>query len=424
MKLVSQTVVFLSAVSAAGLTYAEVKDEFPLDGRSTAAIAINALGLDLLRAKTQADGNAVLSPYSIQVGLAMTYAGAVGKTRDEMTKALHYPAKEERLHASLVELTAALEKVARSSAGRTQRINDRSRRTGDPIALSVANRLFGQMGLPFRWPFLKFLDDSYRAPLSIVDFKNRYEAIRGEINAWVAEQTRQRVRTLLPPNALDSLTRLVLVNAIYFRAPWKDKFDKSSTKRLPFSVKGGGPAEVETMIVTSSLGYGSYQGFTVLTVPYSNPEIQFLILLPNKGANLGALEAKLTPDQLGRLAQVPTTRVRLYMPKFKIEPPTIHLSQILSELGMKSAFIPGIADFRGIDSARDLFVKEVFHKAFLGVDEQGTGAAAASAVVLNWLAREMTDAPKEIHVDRPFLFAVQHRRSGACLFMGRVTDPR
>jgi serpin B len=425
MKLGLSFTVLIAGSFLASRAHAEIWDAAPTGPPPfTAARAINALGLDLLRAEPQQSGNAVISPYSIQLALAMTYAGAAGKTRDEMTKALHYPSDEAKLHASFSELTKALEEVTRRT---TEQPAGRGR-PGDPITLTVANRLFGEKCFGFRRSFLELLKDTYRAPLSLVDFvKHAAEATR-EINDWVAQQTRNRIPDLISAGALDDQTRLVLVNAIYLKAPWKQAFQPGDTKPLPFDVNGEKQVDVATMMVRSDLGYESYDDFSVITIPYSDPDIQFLVMLPAKGVRLADLVAKITPDLWGRLAQPPKAPVVLYLPKVKLGL-AVELPGALRKLGMKSAFVQTAANFRRMTrnntvSADDLYISNIFHRAFLAIDEQGTEAAAATGVVMIKVVRGLVEPPKVVHVDRPFLFAIQHRPSGACLFLGRVTDPR
>jgi serpin B len=175
---------------------------------------------------------------------------------------------------------------------------------------------------------------------------------------------------------------------------------------------------------TTSMGYANFQDFEVLAVPYAVPDLQFLIILPKVKTTVAQVERGMTAQMIAELAQLPSNRVRLFLPKFKIQPITLGLSAQLKALGMETAFHQGRADFRRIDSKRDLFVEEVFHRVFIVVDEQGTEAAAASAAVSGKTGRTLISPPIEFKVDRPFVFAIQHRPSGACLFLGHVSDPR
>lgn len=395
-----------------------------------AAQSVNALGLELLAKGTDGSANALLSPYSIQSALAMTFAGAAGDTRAEMAKVLHYAVDEAELHLSFTALQRALEEVQRRSA---QRATNSARRSGpsEPLTLTVANRLFGQQGYEFREPFLALVRDQYGAPLQLFDFVDNAPAARQEINAWVEKQTRERIRDLIPPNGVDRETRLVLVNAIYLKAPWENEFPSNATKFLSFHVHGGATKDVPTMVRQAPLGFGHRDGFTVVTIPYTGGDVQLVVLLPDTPNGLAALETKTTPALLASCADAGNADVLLYLPRFKIEPPLLRLKKVLHSLGMATAFDEpkGSANFDRMAPRKPddyLFLSEVFHKTFLSLDEKGTEAAAATAAVMARVTSVAGPKPKpiEVRVDRPFLFAIQHRSSGACLFLGRVTDPR
>ncbi len=396
---------------------------------SAAAQAVNALALDLLAKGTEANANTLLSPYSIQSALAMTYAGAAGVTRAEMAKALHYPEDEKALHLSFTDLQKALETVATSTVAQAKNLEKMGGHT-DPIVLTVANRLFGQQGYEFKQPFLDLVKDRYGAPLQTMDFERNAAQERVKINTWVEEQTHKRITDLIPSGALTEDTRMVLVNAIYLKAPWADEFPAGATKPLPFQIKGGGAADVPTMRRTGRMGYGKRDGYQVITVPYFGGDMQLLVLLPDAKDGLAAMEAKLTSGILAASANPENLEVELYLPKFKMEPPVMALGTTLRTLGIASAFDTpqGSANFERMAPRKAdayLYISEVFHKTFLALDEKGTEAAAATAVVMV-RATSVIEEPKPVavRVDRPFLFAIQHRASGACIFIGRVTDPR
>jgi serpin B len=385
--------------------------------------------MDLLARVATPDQNALLSPYSIQSALAMTYAGAEGVTRAEMAKVLQYPKDEAEMHRSFLALRTALDEVARKSAANAGQMKKWGA-TNDPITLTVANRLFGQTGYDFRAPFLALVKDSYGAPFEALDFVRDAAGATKHINVWVEDQTRQRIRNLVPTGALDDRTRLVLVNAIYLKAPWADEFGESATKPLPFYVAGGKTADVPTMAGTRYLSYSKRDGFSALAISYRGWDIQFLILLPDKVNGLAALESKLTAGVLADSAKLSGQEVVLYLPKFKLEPPVFALGKELQTLGMKTAFDQphGSANFDRIAPRRPgdyLCISEVFHKTFLKLDEKGTEAAAATSVasIPMGMASEKPK-PIEVRVDHPFLFAIQHQPSGACLFLGRMVDPR
>ena len=396
----------------------------------TASLAVNQLGLDLLPRAGAPTENALLSPYSIQVALAMTYAGADGDTRAEMSRVLHFPTDDATLQASFAALTQAL---ADAVAQQHQR-NEQARKYGeqnDDIELRVANRLFGQQGYEFRAPFLDVLKNTYSAPLETLDFRRNPEAARLHINAWVEAQTAKKIVDLIPGGGLTPDTRLVLTNALYFKAPWGRPFDQNFTNDRPFHIRGGALQNVPTMRKQYSVPYAKHHGFTAIALPYAGNDLHFLILLPDEPDGLAALEKKLTPELLAECATMKSQLVALELPKFKFQPPTLSLGQTLQSLGLKTAFDQphGSANFDRMAPRKPddyLFIGEVFHKTFLALDEQGTEAAAATAVAVVSATGGLSTPPQPIvvKVDHPFLFAIQHCGSGACLFLGRVSDPR
>lgn len=386
------------------------------DPAQPAATAINALGLDLLARTGPPGESTLLSPYSIQLALAMTYAGAKGETRGQMAKVLFYPSDD--VHQAF----AALQKQLTEFVQRTEKADE-------PITLATANRLFGQTGYAFRPAYLEFLKTTYAAPLEELNFQKDPVRATRTINAWVEKQTRDRIRNLIP-EPLDRDTGLVLVNAIYLKAPWAAAFPEKATAPAPFHPAQGKTVMVPTMIQEADFGYAAKDGFEAITLPYVGDDLQLLILLPATANGLPALEKTLTAKTLAECAQLKTREVKLHLPRFELEPPLFQLSRVLKDLGMTSAFnVPrGSADFDGIAPRRPddyLYISEVFHKTFVAIDEKGTEAAAATAVVMArvMLAPAEPEKPLEVRVDRPFLFAIQHRPSGACLFLGRMTQP-
>ncbi len=402
---------------------------FAADPATTVANAINALGVDLLRKTGTPGTNALLSPYSIQSALVMTYAGADGDTRAEMAKVLHYPQDTAEVHRSFAALRKALDDAVQKSA----RDAEQAQKLGgkfNPITLTMANRLFGQAGYEFRESFLAFVRTNCSAPFEPLDFARDPSGAARHINTWVEDQTQQRIRNLIADNALNDLTRLVLVNAIYLKAPWAEEFSVPDTKPKTFYLGANNLISVPTMMSKRTLGYAHRDGCNFLTIPYRGSDLQFLILLPEKVDGLADLEKKLTARLLADCAALDQQEVILHLPKLKLEPPAMSLGRELQALGMKSAFDQprGSANFDRLAPRRPddyLCISEVFHKTFLGLDEKGTEAAAATAVAAR-PASAVREKPKPIvvRIDRPFLFAIQHRASGTCLFLGRMTDPR
>jgi len=401
------------------------------DATSVAATAVNALGVDLLARVSKPDENALLSPYSIQSALAMTYAGAAGETKAEMASVLHYPSNEASLHGSFAAFRMALEAIHESTVRKAKESAEHGD-PSDPISLEIANRLYGQSGYAFRPEFLSLVKDNYGAPLAELDFVKASESVGTEINRWVGEVTHERISDLIPPGGLSEKTRLVLVNAIYLKAPWGECFEESDTKEESFFVHGTERASVKTMQNKAHYGYKRGDGFRAISLSYFGDELQFVILLPDRKNGLEALEKKLTPALLDHCTYLQSTELILHLPKFKLEPPMIPLGSLLQSLGMKHAFDQPrrSADFSRMalpDPKGYPTLSEVFHKTLLSLDEKGTEAAAAtSAMILLTPFSVGAELPKpiEIRVDHPFLFAIQHRASGACLFLGRVVDPR
>lgn len=380
-----------------------------------AATVGNALGLRLLRAlpETAQTPNLCLSPYSIAAALAMTYPGSAGETRTQMAAALGFPEDPKTLAGDFAALDALLPPP----------------REDPDIAILRANRLFGQKETPFRAPFLELLQKSFQAPLEPTDFQAAPEAARLHINYWVAEQTRDKIQDLLPANSIEKDTRLVLVNALYFKAPWAEEFPAQATTPGNFRALSGEAAQVNFMRQTERMGYAEVGEFHVVALPYRGIPYQMLLILPREAdAPVPVWPEAFDAAQLAQLKEINSTRVKLTLPKFRITPATLALADTLAGLGMPSAFDRprGSADFDAMAPRLPddyLYISGVFHKTFIEVDEKGTEAAAATAVaMMRATMMDMTE-PVEVTFDRPFWFALQHRPSGACLFLGRVGQP-
>jgi serpin B len=396
---------------------------------SAAVKAINTFGIDLLHKIGKPDANVLLSPYSIQSALAMAYAGAEGTTRDEMARVLHYPKDESELHQSFAALWKELDAAIQQSAAQSEQVKKYGQ-TNDPITLTVANRLFGQSGYDFRAPFLALVKENYNAPFEPMDFINGSAAATKQINSWVQAQTRERIRNLIPDGALDRLTRLVLVNAVYLKAPWAKKFQVAETKPGLFHVNGGKRVDVQMMSQREEYMYGKGQGFSLLVLPYAGYQLTIMLILPDALDGLAAVEATLNSTLNFLPADVETCQVVLRIPKLKLEPAILPLGPTLQSLGMKSAFDKpqGSANFERIAPRRPddyLALSEAYHKTFLEMNEEGTEAAAAlAAEVFTRGGSHQLPKQVEVNVDHPFVFAIQHQPSGAILFLGHVTDPR
>lgn len=395
----------------------------------SAAQAINAFGLDLHRQMPK-EGNLCLSPYSIQSALAMTYLGASGATQEEMARVLHFSKDKQAQAESFAALNLALAEAVSDSVKRVAGSKDYGGPT-EPLTLFVANRLFGQKSYEFRKPFLSEVKTYFGAPMEPMNFLKNPEGATREINNWVAKQTQKKILNLIS-EPLNKQTRLVLVNALYFKAAWSNDFAESATTPKPFHVNGGRQTvEVPTMHSDLNMRYYKGRGFQAITRQYVGGQLHFLLIVPDAIDGISGVEAKLTPDLLLACTKAEYREVLLQMPKFKITPPTVQLGEMLQKLGMTTAFDepPGSADFDAMApklSDDYLRISKVFHKTFLALDEKGTEAAAATALVMLPTAAIPEERPKPIilKADRPFLFSIQHADSGACLFLGRVTDPR
>jgi serpin B len=345
-----------------------------------------------------------------------------------MARVLHFP-NGGNVPASFFALQTSLEQMS----AKTAELVKESKKFGgpsEPITLNIANRLFAQKGYSFREAFLSLIKQNFGGAFEPLDFTENPAAAAQHINEWVANQTHDKIRDLIPADALNKLTRLVLANALYLKAPWASEFSQNATQREPFFVRGA-PVDLPMMRKTTNFGYARHEGFTVVSLPYAGNDLQFVVLLPDDNNGLRALESKLSADVLAGCAKIEKRDIDLRLPKFKLEPPTIALAETFQALGMKTAFdIPhGSANFDKIAPRKPndyLYISNIFHKTFIAVDEKGTEAAAATAVVM--MRATSMPGPKpppiEVKVDRPFVYAIQHVPSGVCLFLGRVTDPR
>lgn len=394
--------------------------------------AINQLGLDLIRAETSAGkrGNLLLSPYSIETALAMAYTGADGRTRGEMQRVLHLPVGAKAVLNGFSELAGGLADLQAASQRRTDLTHSYGG-SEQSIEINVANRLFAQSGFAFRPAFTAALRNRFGAPLKELDFIHGAEPSRIAINAWVAHETHDKIRDLVPPGAISAITRAVLANALYFRAAWEYPFKIVNTKPQPFWIDDKTHVEAPTMCQQKHLGYAKRDGYAAISLPYSGGGLQFLILMPDRRDGLAALERIVTSELLVGCTRLPSRDVILHLPRFKLAPPSLALGAALRALGMTAAFDQprGSADFDRMAPRKPeeyLYLSNVFHKTWLSLDENGTEAAAATAAVMmkTFGVFSPLAPPVEVCVDRPFLFAIQDVSSGSCLFLGRLTDPR
>ena len=374
--------------------------------------SIHALGAGLYAEGSGVRGNLALSPYSVAVALALTLNGARGATLDEMLAVLAADGTE-RLNGGLNALTQSVEALA----GKRRRL-DRS--TSD-VALDSANALFGQRGVDWQDDFLDTLAREYGAGMRTVDFATATESARAVINGWTAERTHDRIEEIIPPDVLDPSTRLVLVNALYFKAPWLEPFEKGATGDRAFHLEDGSVVQVPTMNATlGSTSYGTGDGWQAVRMAYAGNDLAMTIVLPDEGRLTDVETAVGGGDLPSILASVEATSVGLSLPRWTFLTATL-LNDALQALGMRTAFT-GDADFSGMTTQMDLVVAAVLHQVFIAVDEDGTEAAAATAVVVDETSAMLPD--QSVVVDRPFLFVIHDVEHGTPLFVGRVVDPR
>jgi len=369
----------------------------------------SAFAFDLYQALKEKDGNLFYSPYSISLALAMTYAGARGETAQQMADTLQFLLEQERLHPAFNWLDAELASRGEGAEGKD----------GEGFRLNIVNAIWGQKDYEFLSGFLDVLAENYGAGLRILDFINETEASRLAINQWVSDQTEGRIQDLIPQGTITWLTRLVLTNAIYFNAAWECPFDGNMTVNGPFYLPDGGQVTVPMMKQTEVFNYTEGEGYQAVELLYDGEELSMVILLPEAG-NFAAFEKGLEAQQVcDVINDLQPTDVVLTMPQFEFDS-EFSLKDTLVGMGMPIAFSNG-ADFSGMTGNRELFISEVVHKAFVSVDEAGTEAAAATAVIMEFAAEP--DTLVEVTIDRSFIFLIRDVETGAILFVGRVLNP-
>jgi serpin B len=374
-----------------------------------------AFALDFYRAVKEEQENFIFSPHSISAAFVMTYAGARNNTEVQMARTLHFNLPRERLHAAFNALDLAL-----NSRGQGEENSE-----GTNFKLNIINAAWAQQGYSFLQDFLDILAVNYGTGMYILDFVSDPESSRQTINNWVAQQTEDKIKDLLPPDSIDSLTRLVLTNAIYFYGAWAVPFDEDLTRSGNFYLADDDVVSVPMMSFFQNIKEKEtllavvLDGYTAVDLPYKGREISMLILVPDRGRFFEfeqALDASLIDQTLESLRP---WDLNLRMPKFKYES-EFELKDTLSQLGMPEAFDPNYADFSGMNGNRELYIQEGYHKGFISVDEKGTEAAAATAVVITLSSAE---TPLNVTIDRPFIYLIRDIKTNAILFMGRVMNP-
>lgn len=370
--------------------------------------SMRAFAFDLM-SEVAAGDNLFTSPYSISVALAMTYAGANGSTGTQMAEALHLDLAEPELHQAFNALDLALQ-------GRADEVDPDE--GGEPFRLSIVNQLFGQVGYPFEDPFLDTLALNYGAGLRLLDFASDPEGNRVLINDWVESVTEERIEDLLPDGSITEYTKLVLVNAIYFKASWSAPFEASDTSDAAFSNLDGSSSTVPTMHGIQETLYADGDGWAVVDLPFVGEQLTMTLLVPDAGRFEAVRDGLDQASWDAALASMGTYMVDLAVPRFGFRS-ELDAVPPLAALGMVDAFDSNLADFSGMSTASELYISGIFHQAFIDVNETGAEAAAATAVVMS---DESAPEYAELAIDRPFLFAIRDRPTGAVLFLGQVTS--
>ncbi len=369
-----------------------------------------SLALDLYRTLMRDGNNLIFSPYSIATALAMAFAGARGNTEKAMAQTLSFHLPQVDLHAAFNYLELQIKSRGVQEKGKN----------GTAFQLRTASALWGQKGVKFLPGFLDVLAQNYGTGLLTLDFTGETEKSRKAINKWASEQTEGKISDLVPQGALDQLTRLVLTNAVYFKARWAAPFNKRGTSDEIFHLDDGTEINVPTMHRMDTFRYTGNEEYQAVELPYRGGEIAMVILLPGAG-QFQAVEAGLKSAEVQKLGdRMEAAEVSLSLPRFRFES-SFSLKEALERMGMKEAFGTE-ADFSGMNGGFDLAIREILHKAFVAADEEGTEAAAATAVMM--VGKAMPLLATEMKVDRPFIFFIRDTATGSIIFLGRVLDPR
>jgi len=376
----------------------------PPADQAEAVAGSNAFTADIYARLRTRPGNLFFSPESISTAFAMAYAGARGQTASEMAHVFHYTLPPDRLHPAMGVLLAGMNAPH------------------PDFELHVADALWAQKDVNFLESYLQQVQ-SYGAAFHPVDFKFSPDAVRGTINRWVEQETKDKIKDLLPPGSVSSNTSLVLTNAIYFKGSWLNPFEKSDTHDADFHISSSQSVKAPLMHRAGAYLYYDAGTFQMLELPYKGGELSMTVLLPKKTDDLPALEESFTSEAVAqwilKLTRVP--RVVLTLPRFTMTQ-RFELGQTLSDMGMPLAFSQR-ADFSGMTGQRGFLISAAIHKAFVDVNETGTEAAAATGAVMLGMAVRREPPPIIFQADHPFLFMIRETKSGSILFLGRVTDP-
>ncbi len=401
----------LLPLAAAAVLAADKPDDAAKADQAAVVRGDTQFALDLYAKLRDKDGNLFFSPYSISTALAMTRAGARGDTAAQMDKVLNFTLPQDKLNPGFADLIREI--------------------NGDPAdakrgyQLSTANALWGQKDYGFKADFLKLVKDDYGAGLNEVNFQAAPEEARQTINAWVEKQTNDKIKDLLHKGDINELTTLVLTNAIYFKGDWASQFKKDATHDGPFWLAADNRINAPMMHQDGQYGYLDGDSFQALEMPYAKGELSMVILLPKKTNGLADLEKDLSADKLaGWVGKLQKQEVIVTVPRFKTEQ-RVELADTLAAMGMDQVFDEHKADLSGMaGKPGDLHISKVIHQAYIDVNEEGTEAAGATAVVIARPTAVRVEPPRPVfRADHPFLFLIRDTRNGSVLFLGRLADP-
>lgn len=376
------------------------------EGFSNVVEANNRFALDLYSKYKSEEGNVFFSPYSISTALAMTYEGARGQTAEEMQSVFYFPEDDSVRRSGYANLYNEINK-------------------GDKkYKLSTANALWAEQNFKFLDEYFNLINQYYDGKVTNLNFKQDPEGSRVTINNWVEDKTNDKIKDLIPSGMIDSMTRLVLTNAIYFKGEWVKQFNEDETRDRDFRVSSNNDIKVKMMQRTddeSIFSYAENNQLQILEMPYSGEELSMLVLLP-KDDNIESLENSITTEKLSEWKDdLREQRVNIFIPRFKFET-KYFMADTLAEMGMPTAF--GAADFSGMTGKMDLVISQVIHQAFVEVNEEGTEAAAATAVIMKETSAGPGGPKTPVFMaDHPFIFIIQQKDSGNILFMGKITNP-
>ncbi len=419
MKTIKYSFILVCTMTAIGCFGQEQKMSDEKSDTKAIVEGNNKFAIDLYANLREQQGNLFFSPYSISTALAMTYAGAKGQTESQMAKVLHFPTPPNEATTTLtneqkMQFHSAFGKIVKDLNARGEK---------GRYELTVANALWGQKSYEFLKEFLELIKANYDGQLNEVDFVEATEAARKTINAWVEQKTKDKIKELIKPGVLDAMTRLVLTNAIYFKGNWASQFKEEQTRNAPFTLLNGDKVEVPMMNQTGQFPYAETESFQALELPYVDNELSMIVFLPKEIDGLKEFEHEFTLDNLSQwLSKLHKREVIVFIPKFKMTS-EFSLASVLKSMGMTDAFMPNTADFSGMTGKKDLCISAVIHKAYVDINEEGTEAAAATAVTMKLTAVGPSQTPV-FRADHPFVFLIRDNQTGNILFIGRVTNPK